>query len=100
MGRKLGGLGICWHGARSAENVDIESSGLEIIGSHDWDGLQAIASYGFLRKKEDYGNLAIDGSFYALNFPKHRVTLGVIWDPVDSIQIRIDNEWRQQRTML
>ena len=84
-------------GARSAENVDIESSGLEIIGSHDWDGLQAIASYGFLRKKEDYGNLAIDGSFYALNFPKHRVTLGVIWDPVDSIQIRIDNEWRQQR---
>jgi len=84
-------------GARSAENVDIESSGVEIIGSYDWDGVQAIASYGYLRKKEDYGNLAIDGSFYALNYPKHRLTLGLLMNPVDSIEIRIDNEWRDQR---
>ena len=53
-------------------------------------------SYGYLSKKEDYGNLIIDGSFYALNFPKHRFTLGVIWDPLDSFQIRVDNEWRDQ----
>ena len=38
----------------------------------------------------------IDGSFYALNFPKHRFTLGLIWDALDSLQVRVDNEWRDQ----
>ena len=84
-------------GARSAENVDIETSGFEIIASHEWEHLQALASYSYLKKEEDYGNLSIDGSFYALNFPDHRVTVGLIWEPIDSIEIRIDNEWRDQR---
>lgn len=84
-------------GARSAENVDIETVGFEIIASREWEHFQAIASYGYLKKEEDYGNLSIDGSFYALNFPEHRVTFGLIWALIDSIEIRIDNEWRDQR---
>ena len=83
-------------GARSAENLDLETSGVEFLGSGEWYSLQTILSYGYLSKKEDYGKLIIDGSFYALNFPKHRFTLGVIWDPIDSLQIRVDNEWREQ----
>lgn len=82
--------------ARSAENLDLETFGVEFLASRDWGSLQVMLSYGYLSKKEDYGNLIIDGSFYALNFPKHRFTLGVIWDPVDSFQIRVDNEWRDQ----
>ena len=83
-------------GARSAENLDLETSGVELLASRNWERFQSIISYGFLTKKEDYGNLMIDGSFYALNFPKHRFTLGLIWDALDSLQVRVDNEWRDQ----
>jgi vitamin B12 transporter len=31
-----------------------------------------------------------------LNYPDHRVTLGVIWYPTDIVEIRVDNEWRKQ----
>ena len=84
-------------GARSAENVDIETLGFEIFAAREWNQFKTIASYTYLEKDENYGNLVIDGSFYALNYPEHRATLGIIWDPVDTIQIRIDNEWREQR---
>ena len=83
-------------GARAAENVDIETFGFEIVGSHRWDRVEAIASYGYLEKKEDYGNTAVDGSFYALNFPENRLTLSLNWNPNDLFEIRIDNEWRDQ----
>ncbi len=55
-----------------------------------------ITSYTFLNKSEDYGTADIDASFYALNYPDHRVTLGVIWRPINIVEIRIDNEWRKQ----
>ena len=37
-------------GARSAENVDIETTGFEIVASRNWDNLVAVSSYGFLKK--------------------------------------------------
>ena len=83
--------------ARSAKNVDIETVGIEIIASRTWNKLQTIASYGYLHKDEDYKDSTIDGSFYALNFPEHRATLGLIWNPNDLLEIRIDNEWREQQ---
>jgi hypothetical protein len=82
--------------ARSAKNVDIETLGIEIIVSRTWDKLQTIASYSYLHKDEDYKEATIDASFYALNFPEHRATLGFIWNPNDLLEIRIDNEWREQ----
>jgi vitamin B12 transporter len=84
-------------GARSAENVDIETYGLELIVSRQLEKLEGIASYSYLHKNEDYGNSLVDGSFYALNFPEHRITLSFIYDPNDLLQIRVDNEWREQR---
>jgi vitamin B12 transporter len=83
--------------ARSAKNVDIETVGIEIITSRTWNKLQTIASYSYLHKDEDYKDATIDGSFYALNFPEHRATLGFIWNPNDLLEIRIDNEWREQQ---
>lgn len=82
--------------ARTANNVDIETFGAEFIATKQWTDLEMIVSYTYLHKKEDYGNPAIVGSFYALNFPEHRVTLGGIWNPSDQFEIRLDNEWRQQ----
>ena len=80
--------------AREANPVDIETFGLELIASKRWDSIEAIASYTFLDKDEDYGNDTIDASFYALNYAKHRFTLGAIWTPSEIFQFRIDNEWR------
>ncbi|MCH2073581.1 MAG: TonB-dependent receptor [Puniceicoccaceae bacterium] len=81
--------------AREANPVDIETFGLELITSKRWDSIEAIASYTFLDKDEDYGNDTIDASFYALNYAKHRFTLGAIWTLSEIFQFRIDNEWRK-----
>ena len=83
--------------ARSAKNVDIETVGIEIIATRKWNNLETISSYSYLHKDEDYKDSTIDGSFYALNFPEHRATLGLIWNPNDLLEIRIDNEWREQQ---
>ena len=85
-------------GARAAENVDIETFGLEFIATRQWEKFKAITSYTYLHKNEDYRNSAVEGSFYALNFPEHRATLGLIWNPTDLFEIRVDNEWREQKT--
>lgn len=81
--------------ARKASNVDIETEGLELIGTRRWGPVEAIASYSYLNKDEDYGSAAIDASFYALNYANHRATLGVIWQINELLEVRIDNEWRQ-----
>ena len=83
--------------SRKANHADIDTLGLEIIASRQWNNFQAICSYSYLKKDEDYKNANVDGSFYALNYPEHRATLGLIWDPIDTVQIRVDNEWREQR---
>lgn len=84
--------------ARSAANVDIETLGLELIATRQWGSVQGIASYTYLHKDEDYGTASVDASFYALNFPEHRSTLGLIWRPIDLLELRLDNEWRSQRS--
>ncbi|MEC7273887.1 MAG: TonB-dependent receptor, partial [Verrucomicrobiota bacterium] len=83
--------------ARSATGVDIETFGVELIASKRWNTIEAITSYSHLSKEEDYGDDSIDASFYALNYAKHRFTLGAIWSPSDTIEVRIDNEWRQNQ---
>lgn len=83
--------------ARSANPVDIETFGFEVIGTKIWNTIETIASYTYLHKDEDYGSADIYASFYALNFPEHRATLGAIWRPIDLLEVRIDNEWRSQR---
>lgn len=82
--------------ARSANPVDIDTLGVELLAVKRFDNAEIITSYTFLEKSEDYGAADIDASFYALNFPDHRVTLGVIWRPTDIVEVRVDNEWRKQ----
>ena len=87
--------------ARSANPVDIDSLGLELLSTHQLDNAKIITSYTFLKKSEDYnqqlGDANIDASFYALNYPDHRITLGAIWTPIDMFEVRVDNEWRKQQ---
>ncbi|PKG99362.1 TonB-dependent siderophore receptor [Paraglaciecola sp. MB-3u-78] len=82
--------------ARTANPVDIKTLGLELLAIKRFDNTEIITSYTFLKKSEDYGTADIDASFYALNYPDHRVTLGVIWHPTDMVEVRVDNEWRKQ----
>ncbi|MEC7486708.1 MAG: TonB-dependent receptor, partial [Verrucomicrobiota bacterium] len=81
---------------REANAVDIDTFGIELIASKRWHTLETIASYTFLDKNEDYGDKEIKGSFYALNFANHSITLGAIWTPNDIVKVRLDNEWRSQ----
>ena len=81
--------------AREANPVDVKTFGFELIASKRWDSIETIASYTFLDKDEDYGNDTIDASFYALNYANHRFTLGAIWTPSEILEVRIDNEWRE-----
>jgi outer membrane receptor protein involved in Fe transport len=82
---------------RAANPVDIETLGVELIATRQLGDVELIGSYTYLHKDEDYGSAAVDTSFYALNFAKHRVTLGGIWRPFDWVELRIDNEWREQQ---
>ncbi|NRA62782.1 MAG: TonB-dependent receptor, partial [Psychrobium sp.] len=83
--------------ARSANPVDIDTLGLEILAIKRFENVEIVTSYTFLKKSEDYGAADIDASFYALNYPDHRVTLGLVWRPSDIVEIRVDNEWRKQQ---
>ena len=83
--------------ARSANPVDIETLGWELLVTTRLANAEIITSYTYLDKSEDYGAIDIDASFYALNYPGHRLTLGAIWHPSDIIEIRVDNEWRKQQ---
>ncbi|MEP0177746.1 MAG: TonB-dependent receptor [Paraglaciecola sp.] len=81
--------------ARAANPVDIETLGLELLVTKHLDNAKIITSYTFLDKSEDYGSTEIDASFYALNYPDHRLTLGAVWSPTDIVEVRVDNEWRK-----
>jgi len=83
--------------ARKVNHADIDTFGIEAIASFTFEKIETILGYSYLNKDADYGMSDIVGSFYALNFPKHRATLAIIWDPLDSVEVRIDNEWRDQR---
>jgi len=39
----------------------------------------------------------VDASYYALNYARHRLTLALVWQPADSVDVRWDNEYRRQQ---
>ncbi len=82
--------------ARSANPVDIDTLGIELIAVKRFNSADVIAGYTYLNKSEDYRDASVDASFYALNYPPHRLTLGIVWFPTDVIELRVDNEWRKQ----
>ncbi|GAB5562218.1 MAG: hypothetical protein SynsKO_38650 [Synoicihabitans sp.] len=82
--------------ARSAAAVDLDTWGFEAYAHRSWDSIDLHLGYTWLEKNEDYGGLAVDGSFYALNFPNHRFTAAVVWRVTRHFDVRLDNEFRVQ----
>lgn len=82
--------------ARTANPVDIATSGFELVARRSWPRFDVVVGYTWLEKDEDYGGAAVDASFYALNFARHRFTLAVTARLTSELELRIDNETRWQ----
>ena len=82
--------------ARTANAVDIDTSGLELVAILNGKRCDLILGYTFLEKDADYGLATVDASFYALNFPKHRLTAALVARLAPGLELRVDNEYRVQ----
>ena len=80
--------------ARTANAVNIGTAGFEIIASRRTKKYDLVFGYTFLHKNADYGSATVDASFYALNFPKQRLTAALTWRLGAGFEIRSDNEFR------
>lgn len=82
--------------ARQANPVDIDVLGFEAFLTHQWSSIDLAVGYTYLDKDADYGTALVDASFYALNFARHRATLAVRYEFAESLELRLDNEYRYQ----
>lgn len=82
--------------ARTANAVDIGTFGLETVAVHRTKNYDLVLGYTYLHKTADYRLIAIDASFYALNFPIQRFTAALTWRLGAGWEIRSDNEYRIQ----
>ena len=86
--------------ARSANAVDVGTLGFEIVASKKTPRYDLVLGYTYLDKDADYGQAAVDASFYALNFARHRVTAAVVARLGGGFELRLDNEYRVQEKNL
>ncbi len=86
--------------ARTANAVDIGTSGFEIVASKKTRRCDLVFGYTWLDKNPDYGSATIDASFYALNFARHRLTAAATWRIGAGFELRMDNEFRIQEKNL
>jgi len=86
--------------ARTANPVDIGTTGLEIVATRRTPRCDLVLGYTWLDKSADYGRATVDASFYALNFAKHRLTAAVLLRLGAGFEARLDNEYRVQEKNL
>jgi outer membrane receptor protein involved in Fe transport len=82
--------------ARSANAVDIATSGVEFVLRRSWRACDLVFGYTWLGKDANYRGAAVDASFYALNFARHRFTAAITARLTPEIEVRMDNELRAQ----
>jgi len=81
---------------RTANAVDIDMAGVELVLRRSLSLGDLVLGYTGLAKSADYGGAAVDGSFYALNYPRHRLTAAVVARMGSRVEVRMDNEARLQ----
>jgi hypothetical protein len=82
--------------ARTANAVDIGTTGIEAVIQRSWPTLDLVLGYTALTKTSDYHGAAVDASFYALNYPKQRLTVAAVVRLGRGFELRLDNEARLQ----
>lgn len=83
-------------GVRTATAMDIDTVGVELIAAYRSPRFDAVLGYTWLEKDADYRAIAAAGSYYALNFPRHRLTAALTWRLGGGFEFRFDNEFRDQ----
>lgn len=81
--------------ARSAVAVDLDTVGLELFVRREWERFDLFFGYTFIDKNDDY-TVPNGGSFYALNYAEHRLTLSGVARLGGGFELRMDNELRRQ----
>ncbi len=82
--------------ARTANAVDIDVAGLELLARRTWAACDLVVGYTALSKDADYRGAAVDASFYALNCARHRLTAALTWRIGAGFELRVDNAARIQ----
>ncbi len=82
--------------ARTANPVDIGTAGAEAVVRWSGPRGELILGYTILHKQADYGAAAITASFYALNFPRQRLTAALVARLGRGFELRMDNQARIQ----
>lgn len=82
--------------ARSASPVDVDVAGVEMVFRRSWRHLESVVGFTWLDKAADYRGATVDGSFYTLNYARQRLTAAVVWRPISSLQVHLDNSLRRQ----
>ncbi|MBX3749396.1 MAG: TonB-dependent receptor [Opitutaceae bacterium] len=82
--------------ARSANAVDLATTGLELVYTRRAESFDLVFGYTWLDKDADYRGALVDGSFYALNFARHRLTAALVYRIAPGLEVRLDQEFRLQ----
>lgn len=82
--------------ARSANPVDVATTGVELVARRSLQKFDVIFGYTGLSKDPDYRGAAVDASFYAGNYARHRITAGIVARLRSDFELRMDNEIRFQ----
>ncbi len=82
--------------ARTANPVDVDVTGLELMARRSWSACDVVLGYTGLGKVADYRGAAVDASFYALNYARQRLTAALSLRLGHGIELRIDNAARVQ----
>lgn len=82
--------------ARTANPVDIDVAGFELVARRSWSVCDLVIGYTALSKDADYRGAAVDASFYALNYARHRLTAALTARLGNGFELRVDNVARLQ----
>ncbi len=86
--------------ARTANPVDIDTFGVEVVATRKTKHYDLIIGYTHLNKNADYRSAVVDASFYALNFARDRLTAAVVARLGAGFEVRLDNQYRVQEKNL
>jgi hypothetical protein len=86
--------------ARTANAVDVDVSGFELVARRSWRACDFVLGYTALTKDPDYRGAAVDASFYALNYARHRLTAALTLRLGHGFELRVDNAARIQAANL
>ncbi|MBS0664632.1 MAG: TonB-dependent receptor [Verrucomicrobia bacterium] len=82
--------------ARTANAVDVQTAGAELIARRSWSRCDVVLGYTVLSKSPDYRGATVDASFYALNYARQRLTAAVVVRLSREVTLRFDNAARVQ----